>query len=210
MSAVPSATTPGKYGATPSLLETLIGELSRMPGIGRKSAQRIAYHLLLRDRPGARSMAQALLASMDGIGHCTRCRCFSEQDECTLCTAANRDDNTLCVVESPADVFPLEDAGFRGRYFVLLGRLSPLDGIGPEQLGLELLLQRVQKEAPKEVLLATNPTVEGEATAHLIHDLLATTPTRVTRLAQGIPVGGELGYLDQGTLIRAINNRREI
>lgn len=200
----------GDNSPTPPLLEKLIKELSRMPGIGRKSAQRIAYHLLLRDRDGARSLSQALATGMEGISHCNRCRCFTERGTCGICADPSRNNGTVCVIESPADVFPLEEAGYRGRYFVLLGHLSPLDGIGPEQLGLEQLMNQVTEEHPREILLATNPTVEGEATAHLIHELLGQTNTRITRLAQGVPMGGELEYLDQGTLARALSNRREL
>jgi recombination protein RecR len=156
------------------LLVRLIDALRCMPGVGRKSAQRIAFHLLERDREGAAAMSGAIADAMAGIGHCSRCRMFSEHELCSICAANGRDAGQLCIVESPADVMAVEDAtGFRGTYFVLMGHLSPLDGIGPEELGLPLLEQRIQKEAITELIIATNPTVEGDATAHYLADMAA-------------------------------------
>jgi len=192
-----------------TLLARLIEALRCMPGVGPKSAQRIAYHLLRHDRDGARRLAQALTEAMDAIGRCEQCRGFSELKVCELCASDRRDHSLLCVVESPADVLPIEDTGYRGAYFVLMGSLSPLDGIGPRELGLEQLQQRVHDNGVKELILATNPTVQGEATAHYLHELLAGSGVRITRIAQGVPVGGELEYLDSHTLARAFNDRSE-
>ena len=191
-------------------LSRLIDSLRCLPGIGRKSAQRIAFHLLQRDREGARRLAQALNEAMDGIGHCRRCRTFSELEICPLCSSDKRDRSLLCVVENPADVQAVEEAGFRGSYFVLMGHLSPLDGIGPDDLGLNLLDDLLGDEAVREVIIATNPTAEGEATAHYISDMVRRRGLRVTRIAHGVPVGGELEYVDAGTLSHALAGRREI
>ena len=188
----------------------MIDSLRCLPGIGRKSAQRIAFHLLQRDREGARRLAQALNEAMDGIGHCRRCRTFSELEICPLCSSDKRDRSLLCVVENPADVQAVEEAGFRGSYFVLMGHLSPLDGIGPDDLGLNLLDDLLGDEAVREVIIATNPTAEGEATAHYISDMVRRRGLRVTRIAHGVPVGGELEYVDAGTLSHALAGRREI
>lgn len=182
-----------------------------MPGVGQKSAQRIAFHLLERDRDGANSLSVALADAVMGIGHCSRCRMFSEHELCSICSASGRDNSQLCVVESPADVMALEDAtGFRGLYFVLMGHLSPLDGIGPEELGLATLEQRLQAESISEVIIATNPTVEGDATAHFLADMAARHAVAASRIAHGVPLGGELEYVDGGTLSHAFYGRRVV
>ena len=182
-----------------------------MPGVGQKSAQRIAFHLLERDREGAGAMSRALAEAMSGIGHCTRCRMFTEHDLCSICSASGRDSAQLCIVESPADVMAVEDAtGYRGMYFVLMGHLSPLDGIGPEELGLAALEQRLQAETINEVIIATNPTVEGDATAHFLADMAGRHEVTASRIAHGVPLGGELEYVDGGTLSHAFYGRRAI
>lgn len=191
-------------------LDQLISALRCMPGIGKKSAQRIAYHLLQRNRDGARNLARALLEAMDQIGHCQRCRNFSETEICLICSSEKRDRSLLCIVESPADVYAVEEAGFRGVYFVLMGHLSPLDGIGPDDLGLDLLSERVNEGQVNEVILATNSTVEGEATAHYIGEIMHRKKIRVSRIAHGVPVGGELEYIDSGTLSQALSGRRDV
>lgn len=193
------------------LLVRLIDALRCMPGIGQKSAQRIAFHLLERDREGAAAMSSALADAMAGIGHCTRCRMFSEHDLCSICAASGRDAAQLCIVESPADVMAVEDAtGFRGMYFVLMGHLSPLDGIGPEELGMPILEQRIRDETINEVIIATNPTVEGDATAHYLADMAARHNVSASRIAHGVPLGGELEYVDGGTLSHAFYGRRAV
>lgn len=193
-----------------SLLNKLIDALCCMPGIGRKSAQRIAYHLLQRDREGAMNLSKALATAMDNIGYCERCRTFSETSICSLCSSHNRDRTLLCVVESPADVYAVEDAGFKGLYFVLMGHLSPLDGIGPDDLGLDRFEVLLEQGETSEVILATNPTVEGDATAHFISELVRKHSLKVTRIAHGVPMGGELEYVDSNTLSHALEGRREI
>ena len=193
-----------------SRLDALIDSLRCMPGVGRKSAQRIADHLLQRNREGALAMARALQEAVEQIGHCQRCRNFSETPICDVCSSERRDKSLLCVVESPADVQAVNEAGFNGVYFVLMGHLSPLDGIGPEELGLDLLGRLLDEEAVQEVILATNYTVEGEATAHFIGEMVRSRNKRVSRLAHGLPVGGELEYIDSGTLSEAISGRRDI
>lgn len=193
-----------------SRLERLIEALRCMPGIGRKSAQRIAYHLLRRDRDGAKTLATALVDAVEHIGHCSRCRIFSEAPLCDVCTSEKRDRGLLCIVESPADVYAVEEAGYRGLYFVLMGHLSPLDGIGPDELQLDRLEAILDEGQVKEVILATNPTVEGEATAHYIGEMVHRRKLKVTRIAHGVPVGGELEYIDSGTLSHALSGRREV
>ena len=191
------------------LLVRLIDALRCMPGIGRKSAQRIAFHLLERNRGGATTLAAALADAMEGIGRCKQCRMFSEHDLCNICSATGRDDGLLCAVESPADVMAVEDAtGFRGRYFVLMGHLSPLDGIGPEELGLSLLEDRLKSGDVTELIIATNPTVEGDATAHYLSELAGRQQVAASRIAHGVPLGGELEYVDGGTLSHAFTGRR--
>jgi len=192
-------------------IERLIEALRCLPGVGPKSAQRMTYHLLERDRAGGRRLAEALLAAMDQVGNCRRCRTFSETEICALCTSPARDAALLCVVESPADVAALEQStGYRGLYFVLMGHLSPLDGIGPQELGLDLLEARLADGEVRELILATNPTVEGEATAHYIADMARARGVRATRIAHGVPLGGELEYIDGGTLSHAFAGRQEL
>lgn len=193
------------------LLGQLIEALRALPGVGPKSAQRAAFHLLERDRDGALALAGALTASVAGIGHCSRCRMFTEEETCRVCASPERDAALLCVVETPADVLAIEQAtGYRGRYFVLMGHLSPLDGIGPAQLGFELLESRLKSGEVNEIILATNPTVEGEATAHFIADLGKRYQVRATRIAHGVPIGGELEFVDGGTLSHAFTGRQEL
>ncbi|HWS02659.1 MAG TPA: recombination mediator RecR [Gammaproteobacteria bacterium] len=192
-------------------IERLIEALRCLPGVGPKSAQRMTFHLLERDRAGARRLAEALVEAMDKIGNCSRCRTLSETDICGLCASSSRDAALLCVVESPADVAALEQStGFRGLYFVLMGHLSPLDGIGPRELGLDLLEVRLTTGEVRELILATNPTVEGEATAHYIADMARRHGVRATRIAHGVPLGGELEYIDGGTLSHAFAGRQEL
>lgn len=182
-----------------------------MPGVGQKSAQRIAFHLLERDRDGAGKLSAALAEAVEGIGHCRRCRMFTEDELCSICSASGRDVTQLCVVESPADVMALEDAtGFRGLYFVLMGHLSPLDGIGPDELGLGQLEDWLGKGEVTELIIATNPTVEGDATAHYLADLAARRGVKASRIAHGVPLGGELEYVDGGTLSHAFYGRRAV
>ncbi len=193
------------------LLIRLIDALQCMPGIGKKSAQRIAFHLLERGRDGAEEMSKALGAAVSGIGHCSRCRMFTEHELCNICSASGRDGSLLCAVESPADVMAVEDAtGFRGLYFVLMGHLSPLDGIGPGELGLDALEKRLASEKVEELIIATNPTVEGDATAHYIADMAARYDTPASRIAHGVPLGGELEFVDGGTLSHAFFGRRMV
>lgn len=190
------------------LLQQLIDQLRCLAGVGPKSAQRIAFQLLERNREAGLSLAKIMAQALIEIGHCQRCHIFSEQTLCSICTNSHRNPAELCVVETPADVIALEQTqSYKGLYFVLMGRLSPLDGIGPEEIHLPALKQRVKNEPIKEVILATNPTVEGEATAHYISHLLQDTSVRCTRIAHGVPLDGELGYLDSGTLSRAITLR---
>lgn len=191
------------------LLVRLIEALSCMPGVGRKSAQRIAFHLLERDREGAGNMARALSEAVEGIGHCRRCRMFTEQELCDICAASGRDRSLLCTVESPADVMAVEDAtGYRGLYFVLMGHLSPLDGIGPDELGLDRLEGLLGDHEVRELIIATNPTVEGDATAHYLSSMASRHGVQASRIAHGIPLGGELEYVDGGTLSHAFLGRR--
>ena len=196
---------------TASLLEQLIDALRVLPGVGQKSAQRMAYHLLERQRDGGRRLSAALAQAMEQIRHCRRCRDFSETDVCATCTSGARDAQLLCVVETPADRLAIEQAtGFRGLYFVLQGRLSPLDGIGPRELGLDALAQRLEEGEVRELIVATNPTVEGEATAHYLAQLARARGVQPSRLAHGVPLGGEPEYVDRGTLLHAFGSRIEI
>ena len=193
------------------LLMRLIDALRCMPGVGRKSAQRIAFHLLERDRGGAGELSRALAAAVEGIGHCRQCRMLTEHEVCNICSATGRDVSQLCVVESPADVMALEDAtGYRGLYFVLMGHLSPLDGVGPDELGISLLSERLSAGAVEEMIIATNPTVEGDATAHFLADLASKYRVQASRIAHGVPLGGELEYVDGGTLSHAFFGRRVV
>jgi len=192
-------------------VEQLQLALQRLPGVGPKSAQRMGFHLLERDRDGAFSIAEAIKSALSRVNHCQRCNNFSESDLCTICASARRDNAILCIAETPADVEAIEQASaYKGMYFVLMGHLSPLDGIGPEQLGVSRMLELIQSGDISEVILATNLTLEGEATADYIADLLQPHKVSVTRLARGVPVGGELEYMDAGTLNQAFSDRREI
>jgi recombination protein RecR len=196
---------------TPTSLQELVDSLRCLPGVGPKSAQRMAYHLLQRDQAGAARLRKALGEALALIRHCERCNTFAEADVCELCRSPRRDDSLLCVVETPADLLMMEQAQcFRGQYFVLMGRLSPLDGIGPRELHLERLARRASDTAVKEVVLATNFTVEGEATAHYIGEMLRAKGIKVSRIARGLPVGGELEHVDSGTLAQAVIERREV
>lgn len=189
------------------LLHELIESLCCMPGIGRKSAQRISYHLLQRNRKGAINLGRVLQEAMDKIGHCKTCRTFSEKDLCDFCASERRERSLLCIVESPADVYAIEEAHYRGLYFVLMGHLSPLDGIGPDDLGMDQLNTLLANGEVQEVILATGTTVEGEATAHYISEMVRKLNIKVTRIAHGIPMGGELEYIDSNTLSYALAGR---
>jgi recombination protein RecR len=194
-----------------SLLEQLIEAFRVLPGVGQKTAQRMAYHVLEREREGGQRLAEALAAAVERVGHCARCRDFSETETCATCASAARDRHLLCVVESPADRLAIEQAtGFRGLYFVLQGRLSPLDGIGPRELGLDQLSLRLAEGEVRELIIATNPTVEGEATAHYLAQLARQQGVAPSRLAHGVPLGGELEYVDRGTLAHAFGSRGEM
>ena len=196
---------------TASLLEQLIEALRVLPGVGQKSAQRMAYHLLERRREGGLRLATALQNAMEHIRHCRRCRDFSETELCAICASAARDGSLLCAVETPADRLAIEQAtGYRGLYFVLQGRLSPLDGIGPDELGLGQLAQWLAEGEVRELIVATNPTVEGEATAHYLAQIARARGVQPSRLAHGVPLGGELEYVDRGTLSHAFGSRMEI
>ena len=193
------------------LLGQLIDALRCLPGVGPKSAQRMAFHLLERDRDGGRRLARLMAEAMERIGHCRRCRTLTDQDECALCANPNRDPALLCVVENPAEVIAIEQAtDYRGRYFVLGGKLSPLDGIGPRELGLEDLDRRMAEGEVREVILAVSPTVEGAATTHYIAELARQRGVRATRIAQGVPVGGEIEFVDGGTLLHAFTGRHDV
>ncbi len=191
------------------LIQELVDALRCLPGVGPKSAQRMALHLLERSRESGEVLASALQSSMREVVHCQQCRNFCELDVCEICQDTRRDASVVCVVESPADVIAIEQsASYRGRYFVLMGHLSPIDGIGPEEIGLHILQQRVEAESVAEVILATNPTVEGEATAYYLVEMLAKSGVKVSRIAHGIPLGGELEYVDGTTLAHALSGRR--
>ncbi|MBS7326563.1 MAG: recombination mediator RecR [Thiopseudomonas sp.] len=190
------------------LVRELMESLRVLPGVGQKSAQRMALHLLERNRSGGQRLARALEMSLEQVGHCRRCRSLSEDELCPLCLDERRDNSQLCVVQGPQDIFAIEQTGYRGRYFVLRGLLSPLDGLGPEAIGIPQLLERIGNEGYAEVILATNPTVEGEATAHYIAQSLQGGNTLVSRLAHGMPLGGELDSVDGGTLTHALAGRR--
>lgn len=193
------------------LLEQLIEAFRCLPGVGPKSAQRMAFHVLERDRDGARHLATVLQKSCDEIGHCELCRNFTEGDLCHICDNPSRSSSELCVVESPSDVIAIERAtGFRGKYFVLLGKLSPIDGIGPSELGLDMLKERLETGEVTELIIATNPTVEGEATAYYLQELARKQGIGVSRIAHGVPLGGELEYIDQSTLAMAFSTRKSL
>lgn len=191
------------------ILEALAQALRRLPGVGIKSAQRMAFHLLQHDRAGARGLAQALEQAVARVQHCTLCHTFTEAEVCDICAHAQRDASKLCVVETPADQSALErTAAYRGLYFVLMGKLNPLDGIGPHDIGLQKLFTRATNGVVQEVILATNFTAEGEATAHVIGEALKARGLQVTRLARGVPAGSELEYVDLGTVAHALLDRR--
>ncbi len=194
-----------------SSLDSLARALRCLPGVGPKAAQRMALHLMQHDRDGARTLAGALVQAATVIRHCERCNTFTEESTCALCRSAKRDHALLCVVETPADLLMVEHTqSYTGLYFVLMGRLSPLDGIGPKEIRLDRLLKRAQDGVVREVILATNFTNEGEATAHYVGELLKTRGLIVSRLARGVPVGGELEYVDAGTLAQALRERRPL
>lgn len=198
------------------LIQRLVDAFRRLPGVGNKSAQRMVLHFLERDREGGRKLAAALTAAMDGVGQCERCRTLAEAAVCHICAHPGRDQGTICVVETPADVFAIEQtASYRGVYFVLMGHLSPIDGIGPDKLGIPLLVTRAQDSEVREVILATNPTVEGEATAWYIAeqlklDALLARGLNVSRIAHGVPMGGELEYIDGSTLMHSLAGRQSM
>ncbi|HQS36837.1 MAG: recombination protein RecR [Methylotenera sp. 24-45-7] len=195
----------------PPALEQLIDSLRCLPGVGPKSAQRMAYYLLQRDRQGANALALSLGNALEVVGHCKLCNTFSEQPVCPLCESEQRDSNVLCVVEMPTDLMMLESTrAFNGMYFVLMGRLSPLDGVGPKEIHLDKLIKRAQDGLVQEVILATNYTVEGDATAHYISELLRARGIKVSRIARGMPMGGEIEYVDSGTLAQAMLERRSV
>ncbi len=183
--------------------------LQILPGVGAKTAQRMAFHLLQNQREAGSRLAEVMARSLAEIGQCRECRTLTEAELCPLCQNPKRDERLLCIVESPSDIVAIERAGgYEGRYFVLHGRLSPIDGIGPEELGLSQLEAQVRRRRPREAILATNPTVEGEATAFHIHELIRDQVERITRIAHGVPIGGELDYVDGGTLAHALQGRR--
>jgi recombination protein RecR len=193
-----------------SVLEGLIQALRRLPGVGVKSASRMAYHLLQHDREGAEMISQALHQAASQVQHCERCHTFTTQPVCDTCLDEGRDTTRLCVVETPADQSAVErTAAYKGQYFVLMGRISPLDGFGPKDIGLQKLIERASDGVVKEVILATNFTAEGEATAHVLSEALKKRGVQVTRLARGVPVGSELEYVDLGTIAHALVDRRD-
>lgn len=193
------------------LLQQLLQALQCLPGVGLRTSQRMAFHLLQRDPAGGRELVRALTDALDQIGECTQCRMLSEEPVCRLCTSSERDASLICVVETPADVLAIEESGvYSGRYFVLQGRLSPLDGIGPEELGLDLFEARMAAPGVQEIIVATGSTVEGEATAGYLASLAQARNVRVSRIAHGVPIGGELEYVDRSTLSRAIVGRHEV
>jgi recombination protein RecR len=195
----------------PPALEQLVEALRCLPGVGPKSALRMAYHLLQRDRQGANSLAVSLSQALSVINHCSLCNNFSEQAVCSLCASEKRDASLLCVIEMPTDLMMLEQTqAYQGMYFVLMGRLSPLDGIGPKEIHLDKLIKRAQDGLIQEVILATNYTVEGEATAHYVSELLKARGLKVSRIARGLPMGGEIEHVDSGTLAQAMMERRSV
>lgn len=197
--------------AAPSSLETLIEALRCLPGIGPKSAQRMAYYLMQRDRSGAQRMADALQHALNALRHCQRCNTFTEAEICERCLSIKRDASLLCVVETPVDMNMMEQThAYSGLYYVLMGRVSPLDGIGPRELQLEQLLARACDGVVREVILATNFTNEGEVTAHYLTEMLKSRSIQVSRIARGVPVGGELEFVDPGTLAQAFRERKSL
>jgi recombination protein RecR len=194
-----------------SLLAQFIEALRCLPGVGPKSAQRMALHLLERDREGGRHLATVLEEAIERIGRCSSCRNLTEHETCSICSDLQRDRTLLCVVESPSDVLAIEQAtGYRGLYYVLMGRLSPLDGIGPAELGLDALSERINANPPDEMIVATNPTVEGEATAFYLQRMARSAGVRISRIAHGVPLGGELEFTDQSTIAHAFSSRQAV
>ncbi|WP_028487136.1 recombination mediator RecR [Thiomicrorhabdus chilensis] len=193
------------------LISDLIEAFRVLPGVGPKSAQRMAFYLLEHNRSGGTQLAKALEEAVEKVNHCEQCRTFTEETVCSICASQSRQDDELCIVESPSDMMAIEQSGiFRGKYFVLMGHLSPIDGIGPQELGLDQLETRFSRQGVVELIIATNPTVEGEATAHYIQQLAKRYDIKVSRLAQGIPIGGELEFIDAGTLSQAFISRKEV
>jgi len=193
------------------VIDELIDALTTLPGVGQKTAQRMALHLLERDREGASRLARSVDQAVQRIGRCHRCRTFTESEFCEICRDSQRDTTIVCVVESPTDLLAIEQSHhFKGQYFVLMGSLSPLDGRGPAQIGIPRLIERIREADVSEIILATNPTIEGEATAHYIAEVFAGDKVLLTRLAHGIPMGGELGYVDGGTLSHAFSGRKPL
>lgn len=198
------------------LIDQLIDAFRRLPGVGPKSAQRMVLHFLEKDRNGGKALAEALQAAMDGVGQCEKCRTFAEEAVCRICQNPSRDQQVVCVVETPADVFAIEQtASYKGLYHVLMGHLSPIDGVGPDEIGISILVERVKNSDIREVILATNPTVEGEATAYYIaeqlkQDELKDRGLKISRIAHGVPVGGELEYIDGGTLVHSLAGRQTL
>ncbi|MGK0445230.1 MAG: recombination protein RecR [Bermanella sp.] len=192
------------------LINELVQALTILPGVGPKSAQRLALYLLEKDKAGAASLVATLSEALDKVGHCQQCRNLTETEFCPVCDDAKRNDDQLCVVETPAEVLAIEQTGFKGRYFVLFGRLSPIEGIGPDALGLDKLKSWVLEKGVQEIILATNPTVEGEATAQYIQQMFSGKNVDVSRIAHGVPLGGELEYVDGGTLAHALAGRKSV
>ena len=192
------------------LINQLVESLTILPGVGPKSAQRLALYLLEKDKAGAAALVSTLSEALEKVGHCQQCRNLTESELCPVCDDTKRNDEQLCVVETPAELLAIEQTGFKGRYFVLFGRLSPIEGVGPDALGLDQLKINVEKVGVKEIILATNPTVEGEATAQYIQQMFINTDVIVSRIAHGVPLGGELEYVDGGTLAHAIAGRKSV
>lgn len=193
------------------LIDQLITALRILPGVGPKSAQRMALNLLEHNRNGAQRLANALNEAVNAVHRCTSCRTLTELPLCSICANTKRNHTQLCIVETPADVLALEQANiYSGVYFVLLGKLSPIDGVGPKDIGMDILVARFQQSPPEELIIATNPTIEGEATSHYITERAKKYGIRVSRIAHGVPIGGELEYIDGGTLAHALNSRREV
>jgi recombination protein RecR len=196
---------------TPKALEAVVESLKKLPGVGPKAAQRMAFHLMQYDKAAAQDIAESLINALGHVRHCQRCNDFTEQDVCELCASKSRDESIVCVVEMPSDVQSIEQTGsFKGQYFVLLGRLSPLDGVGPRDIGLDRLVERARDGLVKEVIVATNFTNEGEATAHYISERLIPMGLTVSRLSRGVPVGGEIEYVDLGTLSQSLIERKPV
>lgn len=194
-----------------NIIDQLIEALRVLPGVGAKSAQRMALQLLERDKEGAARLAESIVEAIEKVGRCRMCRTLTELEQCTICSNSRRNNAQICVVENPADLYAIEQAGsFQGKYFVLLGHLSPIDGIGPEQLGIDQLIERLVNDQVTELILATNLTVEGEATAHFIADKAKALGVTVSRIAYGVPMGGELEYVDGGTLNMALQSRKAL